>query len=275
MLEASPTASRRMPKSPCIRRVAIGQLRMQWSTEENMASVLDAMAFAATRKAEICVFPELAITGFHRQIAALARPELMQPWLTAIQSACVNHSMAVAIGSPTFGDDGRIFNSHILVNETGQCAAVVEKNGLTAPEAMFFAPGTGRAVGQLQGLRCTSVICREVEDLEQICEQLSLGAAELIFWPGLMRPDPDKPITDPPAHIAHGQRLAEQLGAFIVQANWPNSLNYPAESEQSGQSVVIDPLGRIVLKLPRAESGVAVFALGEPAYEWRPEGAAA
>jgi omega-amidase len=259
-----------MPTSPSLPRVAIGQLRMQWSIEDNMASILSSMAFAATREADICVFPELAVTGFHRQIAALAIPELVQPWLAAIQSACANHSMAVAIGCPSFGSDARIFNSHILVNEVGLCTAVVEKNGLTAPEATFFTPGTARAVGQLQGLRCTSVICREVEDFDEVCAQLPLGAADLIFWPGLMRPEPGKPITDPPAHVVHARRLAQKSGTYIVQANWPNSLNYPAESEHSGQSVVIDPQGKLVLKLPRAEPGVAIFALGESAYEWRP-----
>jgi hypothetical protein len=51
--------------------------------------------------------------------------------------------------------------------------------------------------------------------------------------------------------------------------NWPNALNRPEESADAGASVVIDPQGRILLTLPQAEAGLAVFDLGAESFQWR------
>jgi hypothetical protein len=67
------------------------------------------------------------------------------------------------------------------------------------------------------------------------------------------------------------QALALQSDACLVQSNWPNSLNYPEEGTHAGESVVLAPNGEVLLTLPRAQAGVAVFALGERSYEWFPE----
>jgi predicted amidohydrolase len=252
-------------------RIAIGQLQMHWTIEANMAALQRAIAFAAAQGAQVCCFSELAVTGFHRQIAALAKPALVQPCLEALARSARQHRVAVAVGAPRFTGDGRILNSHVLLDETGAVAAVVDKIGLTAPEATFFAAGSGRPVGRLQGWRCSAVICREVEDLDDVALQLPPGAAQLLFWPGLMSPDPDKPPMDPPEHVQQAQRLARRTGAWVVQANWPNALNYPETSPGTGRSVVIAPDGNILLALPPAAPGVGVFNLGSSTLNWHAE----
>lgn len=253
-------------------RVAIGQLQMHWSIEANLAAMLRAIAFAAQRGATLCCFPELAVTGFHRQIAALARPELLQPALSDLSQACRAHGVAAAFGAPTFDDaPGRILNSHVLMDERGEVLAQVHKTGLTAPEATFFAAGSTRPVVALQGLRCTAVICREVEDLDAVSQQLPHGAAQLVFWPGLMGPEPDAAPLDPPEHVQQAQRMAQRLGAWMVQANWPNALNYPERGATAGRSVVISPEGRVQIALPQAAPGVGIFELGSAALDWYPE----
>jgi omega-amidase len=254
-------------------RIAIGQLRMYWTIEENMQAIMQAITLAHAHGAQICTFPELAVTGFHRQITVLAHPELIGPQIEKLQERSAQLNMALAIGAPTFADAGAKLNSHFLINETGEIAAIVHKNGLTAPEATFFQPGTDRPVVPLQGLRTTAVICREIEDAAHVCAQLPHGSADLVLWPGQMRPDPAKPLTDPPAHIIDAQQLARALGAYIVQANWPNALNRPEESEHTGASAVIAPSGALMFRLPTQSAGVAVFSLGESAYEWHAQAA--
>ncbi len=253
-------------------RIAIGQLAMQWTGDANTRAIVETIASAAGDGARICVFPELAVTGFHRQIAAMARPELVASWMASIQAACARHSLAVSVGAPTFGDDGRICNSQVFVDERGQLAGVIEKRGLTAPEATFFARGSARPVLALRGLRCSAVICREVEDLDECCAELEPHAPDLIFWPGLMGPDAESAHVEPPVHVQQAQQLARRTGACVIQANWPNSLNYPDQSAKTGKSVVIDPTGAIVFALPQAEAGIAVFTLGETSYAWNPVG---
>ena len=250
-------------------RIAIGQLRMRWTTAENVEAILAAMNAAAACDAQLCVFPELAVTGFHREIVNLAAPEKVAPYLHRIAAECERLEIAVAVGAPTFDGAGR-FNSILLIDERGRLAATIHKNGLTPAEATFFRAGATRESARLRELRCSAVICREVEDHDHVLRQLPPGSVDLVFWPGHMRPDPEKPVQDPPEHVTRAQEMARSLGAFIVQSNWPNALNRPQESAKTGSSAVISAAGELLFTLPQEASGVGVFAIGDRSFEWLP-----
>ncbi len=250
------------------RRIAIAQIDMHWTTSENVAAMLHAMRVASEQGAEICAFSELAVTGFHREIAREAVPDAVQAALSALQAQCARLSMAIAVGAPTFGDNAERFNSHLLIDQHGQTQAVIAKQGLTDPEATFFARGSSRPTGVLQGLRCSAVICREVGDHELVSQQLRPGTTDLVFVPGALRQDPEKPRTDPPEYVRDLQRLAVATGSWVVQTNWPNALNRPEESVEGGQSTVVGPDGEIRFRLPRQASGIGVFTLGEHPVVW-------
>ncbi len=251
-------------------RIAIAQITMHWTTRENVTAIRGAMALAKARGAALCGFSELAVTGFHREIAREARSDVVAPAVTALRAEAALLSLAIAVGAPTFQAEGSPFNSHLLIDEAGALAAVVSKRGLTDPEATFFARGTSRPIGMLQGLRCSAVICREVCDLELVASELPPGRTELIFVPGALRQDPEKPRTDPPEYVRDIQRLAAATRTWVVQTNWPNALNRPEESVEAGGSTVAGPSGDLLLRLPGQDSGVAIFDLGECGFEWHP-----
>jgi len=94
------------------------------------------------------------------------------------------------------------------------------------------------------------------------------GTTDLIFWPGLIGRAPEAD-DGTEVHIGQARTLASHARSFVIQANWPNSLNYPDEGAHAGQSVVIDPSGNILLRLPRAEAGIAVFDVGSSTYAWQ------
>jgi predicted amidohydrolase len=252
-------------------RIAIAQITMSWTTPENVASIRWAMDLAKSRGAQICAFSELAVTGFHRHIAREAVPEIVGPAISELGAHGAKLSLSVAVGAPAFGEDGAIFISHVLLNERGQTAAVVPKRGLTEPEATFFQRGAGRPIGEMHGLRCSAVICREVEDLELVSAELVPGAVDLIFVPGALRQDPDKPRTDPPEYVRNIQRLARVTEAYVVQTNWPNALNRPEESVEGGGSTVAAPDGEVLFRLPGQAPGVGIFNLGERHFDWHPQ----
>jgi len=244
---------------------------MHWSTDENLAEIRRAMDLAHARGAQLCGFSELAVTGFHRRIGDEAVPERVAPALRDLASHTQRLGLGIALGAPTFGDGGAIFNSHLLIDERGQTAAEVRKRGLTDPEATFFARGAARPVGLLHGLRCSAVICREVADLDSVAAELPPGSVDLIFVPGALRQDPEKPRTDPPEYVRDIQRLAQATRAWVVQTNWPNALNRPEESVDGGASNVAAPDGEVLLRLPAQAAGVGVFDLGARTYEWHPQ----
>jgi omega-amidase len=249
-------------------RIAIAQITMHWTTAENLGAIRHAMALARVHGADLCGFSELAVTGFHRQIAHEARAEVVAPALQDLHAQARSLGLGIAVGAPTFAEGGARFNSHLLIDERGNTAAVVSKRGLTAPEATFFNRGSSRPVGVLQGMRCSAVICREVCDLELVAAELPAGTVDLIFVPGALRQDPEKPRTDPPEYVRDIQRLAAATRAHVVQTNWPNALNRPEESVDGGGSCVAGPDGELLFRLPGQAPGVAVFTLGERQYDW-------
>lgn len=249
-------------------RIAIAQIGMHWTLEANLEAIRCAMRLAKDQGATVCAFSELAVTGFHRQIASLATPELVGPAIESIKSLCSQLELAAAVGAPTFCKAGLKYITHLLIDERGCIAASISKQGLTDPEATFFTRGSGRPAGTIQGIRCTAVICREVSDLEEVSAQVPKGAVDVIFVPGALRQDPEKPFSDPPAYVDDMRAIAVTTGAYVVQTNWPNALNRPEESEDAGRSGVVSPAGELLFRLPKEASGVGVFVLGERTFEW-------
>jgi omega-amidase len=248
-------------------RIAIVQPTMFWTTDENTAEIVRSLELAAKHHADVCVFPELAVTGFHRQIRREAQREIVEDALFRIRERCATLGIAAVVGTPSFDDSSNIYNSVEFIDTNGVTCATIEKSGITTVEATFFAIGERRPIVNFLGRRCTAILCREANDVEEFKTQIAATSVDIIFWPGIMRPDPEKP-DQPEHHIRDAALLAQHTGAYIVQSNWPMSLNYPEESRDSGHSVVISPRGEIMFRLPKAQAGIGVFDLGALEFHW-------
>lgn len=261
-----------MSKTPLC--IAIVQQPMAWTTPENVAHIVAALALAAEQGAGIAVFPELALTGFHRGIRGEAVPATVDAALLQVRAACCAHRIACALGVPTFAADGAILNSYLHIDAAGEIVSSVSKNGLTPAELTFFAAGTERPVMQFEGRTCTTVMCREIDDLELIAVQLQADPVDLVLWPSMVGNPPGTvhPTPQDTADLGYFKRtavLAQRLNAHVIQSNWPQALNTP-ESTYLGESKAYAPDGEILLTLPRDAAGVAVFTLGERAFRWTP-----
>ena len=261
-----------MSKTPLC--IAIVQQPMAWTTLQNVAHIVAALALAAEQGAGIAVFPELALTGFHRGIRGEAVPATVDAALRQVRAACCEHGIACALGAPTFAADGTILNSYLHIDASGEIVSSVSKNGLTPAELTFFAAGTERPVMQFAGRTCTTVMCREIDDLESVVAQLQAEPVDLVFWPSMVGNPPGTihPTPEDTADLGYFKRtavLAQRLDAFVVQSNWPQALNTP-ESTYLGESKAYAPDGEILLTLPRDEAGVGVFTLGERTFRWTP-----
>jgi predicted amidohydrolase len=207
----------------------------------------------------------------------MAVPARVAGWLDAVRAACAAHRIAAYVGAPTFADDGALHISQHFIGADGALLATVHKLGLTEPEATFFTAADQRPVVSLLGRRWGTMICREIDDHALLAPRFLADAPDIVLWPGGMRPDPDKPRTDPPEHVQRAQALARECDTAIVMINWPNALNRPEESAECGASVVIARSGSLRLTLPKADAGVAVIDLDEGeeplTARWFPQGA--
>jgi predicted amidohydrolase len=254
--------------------LAIAQQAMEWTTERNVEHILASLRVSAEQGAQLCLFPELALTGFHRQIREQAKPEIVEPALRRVRAACRDAGIASLLGLPTFASDGSVLNSYAFIAADGELGSTVNKNGLTEAELTFFAAGTDRPVMRFGGRTCTTVMCREIEDIDAIAAQLADEPVQLVFWPSIVGhppgavPEPGRETQD----LGYRQRagaFARHLSAHLVQCNWPHALNTP-EHRYQGESKVYSPEGDVLLTLPRDEAGVGVFALGACEFRWTP-----
>ena len=263
-------ASHRLPPL----QIAIVQPPMSWTTAGNLAHILSALASSAAQGAQLVLFPELALTGFHRGIREQGTPAMVEPALQQVQAACAELDIACALGLPTFGGPGIVFNSYSLIDDAGHIVSTVEKNGLTPAEATFCTAGTERAVTRFADRACTTVMCREVEDLEKVAGQLVDRPVDLVFWPSLVGHHPGTMLERPEdsddlGYLNRTVLLARRLEAFVVQSNWPVALNTP-DSSHLGESKVYAPDGEVLLTLPRDAAGIGLFTLGARGFQWTP-----
>jgi len=245
---------------------------MYWTAEENATQIAASLEVAAAQGASLCIFPELALTGFHRRIREQALPEVVEPALARVREACRTHGVACMLGLPTFAADGAVLNSYVFIAADGVVGTTMSKNGPTAAELTFFQRGAARPVFGFEGRACTTVMCREVEDLDEVAAQLRNDPVDVVFWPSLTGQAPGTVLDSPEAtadlgYLRRAGLVAQRLGAYVVQSNWPQALNTP-DHTHLGESKVYDAAGEVLLMLPRDEAGVGVFNLGERDYHW-------
>lgn len=245
-------------------RWAVSQPRMHWTLQASLAETLATLEAAAAAGAQGCVGTELALTGFHRRVPELLDERALADAEAQLCAACARLGIAAAVGVPTLGVDGAVFNSHLYIDAAGRELGRVHKRGLTDSEATFFARGEERGWTAIGGVLATSVLCRETLDGAALLPELRAAAIgsgpRVIFWPSYISESDAEQAALCKAYRSGAEALARELGAWVLQSNWPESLNAP-EQRGFGASVVIAPDGHCVLTLPRDEAALIVVDL--------------
>lgn len=233
---------------------ALSQPRMHWTLAGNLAETLAALQAAAAAGAEGCVCTELALTGFHRRLPELLDAAALTDAEAQVRAACARLGLAAVVGVPTLSEGGAVFNSHLYIDAAGRELGRVHKRGLTDSEASFFTRGGVRGWIEMGGVLATSVLCREMLDVEALLPELRAPAdaarPRVIFWPSYVAESDAEQTALCEAYRAGAAVLARELDAWVLQSNWPESLNAP-ESRGFGASIVIAPGGCRVQTLPR------------------------
>ncbi len=127
--------------------------------EGNAAHILEAARKAANARAQLCLTPELSLTGWplHGWLANKDFQKAVQASCRELTKALAKSARGVAVvfGAPAFADDC-IYNALYLVKD-GKCLAQVAKHELSRAgsidERAFFAKGGKPAVVDVAGVR--------------------------------------------------------------------------------------------------------------------------
>ncbi|MBD3649530.1 MAG: carbon-nitrogen hydrolase family protein [Pseudomonadales bacterium] len=247
-------------------KIANVQMQMHNSVEDNLKSMLRYIDEAADIGVKLIAFPELSVTGCHREIRR-ACDELRSSfnWVERISATCRRNRIFAFVGAPTFSDEA-ILDSYTLFDESGEIIGVSHKVGLTPSEQTFFAKGERRKVWNVCDLKIGIVICREIADLPELLEEMG-AAVDLLLWPCFSGVYETLPEGTDQVSLEQAQLVAGQFGARLIQANWANSLNRP-ELKEIGGSVYISNRGKKLATAPLGEPGFGVINTGEDSFDW-------
>lgn len=216
-------------------RVVAAQIPMAPTVTGNLARV-----FAAVRAADadLVVFPECTLTGFHRGLPELLQSRDLAECDGRLRRLARETGKAVLVGRPMETEHGVL--NVVQCFAPGQPVQWVAKVGLTPSETRFFSaplPGSPASAGLLRvgSLRLGVVLCREVLD----AQHPRLVGADLIVWPGYIQ------WTGDGAYLDAAKDHCRSLRVPMLQCNWATSLNAP-DTVGMGGSVALDANGGLV-----------------------------
>ena len=258
--------------------------------QANLETIRQFVARAAQQAVELIVFPECCISGYwhlrhlsHEQLTDLAEPVSAGPSSQQLLALARQHHMIVGAGLVEAGDDGQLYNTCVVAKPDGTCHrhrklhCFVSAHMISGSEfTVFDAPG---------GWRLGVLICYDC-NLNENVRLNALAGANLLLAPhqtgGCYSKSPhmmgvvdralwDARHTDPAAIEAEFRgpkgrawlttwlpARAHDNGLFII---FSNGVGPDDDEVRTGNAMIIDPFGRIVVETWQADDVMIVADL--------------
>jgi predicted amidohydrolase len=241
-------------------RVALCQLPVSPDPTINLGRVREALADAAGRGADLAVFPEATQARFGSDLRALAEP-LDGPFGSGLASAAREHGVALVAGVFEPSPDGRVYNTAVTYDRTGDLVAAYRKihlfDSLGERESATVAPGSEPVVAEVAGVKIGLATCYDIR-FPELTRTLVARGAELIAVPaawaaGLFKEDHWVTLVR--------ARAIENTVWVAAAGQVPDPDSPPTRAPTGiGRSMLVDPLGTVRTDLgPAAGVGVGDF----------------
>ncbi|HPX35620.1 MAG TPA: carbon-nitrogen hydrolase family protein [Mycobacterium sp.] len=150
--------------------------------EANLAELERAAATAAGRGAGLLITPELFLTGY--DVGDALYSLAAQPLLERACTIAREHDIALIVGLPEVAPAGRLYNSAVFIDHTGEVLARYRKTHLFAElDRRYFDAGDDAVcVVDYRGIRVAMMICYDVEFPENV-RRAALAGAHLVAVP--------------------------------------------------------------------------------------------
>jgi predicted amidohydrolase len=190
-------------------------------------------------KADVAVMPEVWTTGY--ALGALSREaEYMDsPLLSELAAAAREGGFSLVAGSVPFRrEDGKIYNTTLVFDKTGELVADYDKLHMFSlyNEERFFHPGAKMTRFVLDGTHCGLSICYDLR-FPELFRSMAVAGTELVFLPA------EWPVArgDDWRLLVQARALESQL--FICAVNCVGSFR---SETFFGHSLLVDPRGKIL-----------------------------
>lgn len=207
--------------------------------DENFAKAEQMIRQAMSEQPDVLVLPETWNTGFFpkEELAALSDRD-GQRVKAEIGALAKEYRVNIVAGSVSNLRDGKVYNTAMVFDRTGQCIASYDKTHLFTPmgEDDYFTPGDHLCRFQLDGVQCGIIICYDVR-FPELTRSLTVPGLDVLFvvsqWP--------KVRTFHLRTLTTARAIENQM--FVVCCN---SCGTAGETVYGGNSAIIDPWGELL-----------------------------
>lgn len=221
-------------------KLALFQARPTFPTAlQALADLEIAVAEAALRGAHLVVTPELFLSGYGNADAVRDGAQTQNsPVLMAAAQIAARHGVGLVLGYPErVGAD--LFNSAVVFDRNGDCLhsyrKVAQPNDF---ERGCFSTGAGPGLFEFMGIRCSVLICYDIE-FPELARRAALCGAEMLIVPTALRAS-WRVVSD-----CIVPTRAYENGMFVAYCDFAQIGQAP---EYSGASTVCGPDGAHLLK---------------------------
>jgi 5-aminopentanamidase len=221
----------------------------------NHTHTVAAIDDAVDHGADIIILPELATSGyaFHsRKEAASVAITPTDPMFRDWAAAAARGQSVVIGGFCEQGDDGRLYNSAAVVDDSG-VLGVYRKLHLWDREKLFFAPGSAPPpVFDTPHGRIGVLICYDLE-FPELTRMLALAGADLIAVPTNW-PLVDRPVDERPPEVIIAMAAARVNRMFVACCD---RTGLERGQEWTAGTTIIDHEGWVIARQPEEGSAHA------------------
>ena len=220
------------------------------SFKHNIQLVIDAIAEAKQQKADIIVFPELALTGYPPE-DLLFRPAFLAKVETALTKIAAQVSDITVIIGAHIKRKGKLFNMACVLQDgkiTHEYAKQHLPNYRVFDEKRYFRRGKETGIINIAGHKVGLLICEDIWKKGPAKKAIKKGADTLV----VLNASPFR--ADKSAErIALLHKRASKHQCSIIYANLVGGQD---ELVFDGESLVVGPSGELTFQAPTFESGV-------------------
>lgn len=230
-------------------RISLIQMDILYGQPQtNFEKVLELLEQAAQENPDVIVLPEMWNTGYAlSDLDRLADKDGRQTQ-QLLSKFAREHKVALVGGSVAVKEGSHFFNRTYIYNKEGQLLTTYDKAhlfGLMA-EDRYLTAGSDRSLFEVAGIKAASVICYDIRFPEWLRTLMSDGPQILFVvaeWPQI--------------RVQQWELLlrarAVENQSFVVAVN---RVGDDPDNHFSGHSMVIDPLGNVLLQAPDNETGI-------------------
>jgi len=227
-------------------RLAVAQpVTVPYDVATNVGAHASIVAEAA---ADVVVFPELSLTGYHFDAESISPDDHR---LSPLVEACGRSNTIVLAGAPVQGHDGR--HIAVLRIDGNEATVAYHKMYLGSDESAHFVAGAGPAAIEVAGWRFGLAVCKDTGVPDHAAATATLGID--VYAAGVLEHAEDADVQAKRAH-----RIIADHNVWVAVAGFAGPTGEGFD-ESTGCSTIWRPDGSVAAAVGPEPGDFAVFEL--------------